>query len=535
MNPSSPTASGPRQLDWLYLAALLAHLPLGAQYCLRMWRQGHYQFFPLLMAVAFWLIADRLSGLPTQDSRSTGTYVALLLNALLLTLGTLLLSPLIWILSFLMLIAIFIHDRYGIRGVRAAWPAWLLLWFVVPLPKGLDLTIINQMQFLASQLASWILDAFGQTHFREGVVLITEKKQFFTEEACSGVRSLFSSCAAIAIYGVINRYGWIRHLFNLAQTVVWVICGNALRVAIVVYVADNYYEPIASGPTHEMLGLVVFLFIFGLALSTDRAVNAWVESRRNLDPLVAYDPVLEAEAQDSPTAALPPAQPASRPTTDAPAWKWGLIAFFFVLFVFAGRLAYAEIGGDLRSYDELVEVAESDLPNQIAGWTQRSFAHQVRDGGGLLAPESFIWTFVKDGQEITISLDSPYYDFHNLKSCYMGLGWDLDYSHHYNRDQLTAADQNYTWIDMNNNGKQGIVIFSAFDRYGDLVLPTSMIDWKGRILENIQFAATSSKTLPISQIQLLLASENEIENQEELKALFFRVRQILLQNPRFGR
>ena len=103
-------------------------------------------------------------------------------------------------------------------------------------------------------------------------MLITEKKQFFAEEACSGVRSLFSSTAAISVLGVYLSYPWWRLIFNLIQTTIWVLVGNALRIATVVYVADSWTDSIASGPAHELLRLGVFLFIFVLALSTDRTL-----------------------------------------------------------------------------------------------------------------------------------------------------------------------------------------------------------------------------------------------------------------------
>ena len=187
-----------------------------------MWSVGHYQFFPLLLIAASWMIVTRLDESQPKRPKAQWNYWLLLADLVLLGSAALMFSPFLWILSLILLVVIYIYDRWGWQGVRYSSPAWLLLFFVVPLPSNLDLKLVNKLQFLSSQLASYILDAFGQVHFREGVVLITEKKQFFTEEACSGIRSLFSSVSAMAIFGVMMRYSWQRHLFNLIQTVLWV-------------------------------------------------------------------------------------------------------------------------------------------------------------------------------------------------------------------------------------------------------------------------------------------------------------------------
>jgi len=226
----------------LFATAVLAHLPIGYEYYRRMWSGAHYQFFPLLMVAAAWMIADRLVESKPRTPKTGLSYWLLLADLVLLTLAALMFSPFLWILSVLLLIVVYVYDRWGWQGVRYTSPAWLLLFFVVPLPSNLDLKLVNKLQFLSSQLASYILDAFGQVHFREGVILITEKKQFFTEEACSGIRSLFSSVSAMAIFGVMMRYSWQRHLFNAIQTILWVVIGNAVRIALVVYLTDNVNE-----------------------------------------------------------------------------------------------------------------------------------------------------------------------------------------------------------------------------------------------------------------------------------------------------
>ncbi len=272
-------------LNFLIIVTL-AHLPILYVYSNTMWNKGHYQFFPLFFGAVAWLLYERLSKRRNEAGPSwivTGLFA---LNLVVLFLAIAVYTPVLVIPAITLLLCAIIVDRYGMAGFWTAIPVVAILFIVAKLPTGRDLLLINQMQFLASQLASWILDAFGVVHFREGVILVTEKKQFFTEEACSGIRSLFSTVAAIAIYGLMKNYPVWRQVFNVLQSIVWVIVGNAIRVAAVVYLADNGYEEISHGTPHEMFGLLIFVLIFGLTLSVDRALNLF--SVRTVDDGTDY-------------------------------------------------------------------------------------------------------------------------------------------------------------------------------------------------------------------------------------------------------
>ena len=547
---NSPSASGyTKWIDILFAVAVLAHLPVGYEYYRRMWSVGHYQFFPLLMVAAGWMIADRLLENQQRTPKTSLNYWLLLADLVLLAMAALMFSPFFWILSLLLLIVVYIYDRWGMRGVWRTSPAWLLLLFVVPLPMNLDLLLVNKLQFLSSQLASYILDAFGQVHFREGVILITEKKQFFTEEACSGIRSLFSSVSAIAIFGVMMRYGWKRHLFNVIQTVLWVIIGNSVRIALVVYLADNVDESFAVGTTHELLGLANFMFVFLFALSTDRGINAWQASTADVTQAAltsdVEEPVIDGVVVPRETRAM---HVNNRPAI----WQWLLVIGFALVGLFSARLTYAKSTIDKFRFDEtmLVESYKTDLPKRIGGWKLNNFEHKDRDDTRLLAPESYVWTYIKDdNRRAIISLDSPYFDFHNLTDCYEGFGWEVDYENRYlDQDNDLSKLSNLTQLKMEKSGEYGLVLFTAFDRDGVLVRPTFDLNYDPsrwmEIMRHVRMAfgllnqkndpKFSGQALPISQVQLLHISNHEILDASDVEQLFIEVRGRLQSSARFG-
>lgn len=532
-------------VNWLFIVAGIAHLPLGLYYAKSLWGMGHYQFFPLLMGVVGWIIYERLSGLkPTSSPPQPRWSMALLaFNFLVLVSSGIIFRASIWFVSFLIYVLNVVYWRYGQAGVRVALPPWLILLLILPLPMNLDSVLITKMQFFASQLASWILDALGQIHFREGVVLITETNQFMTEEACSGIRSLFSSLAAISIFGVIRNYPWWRHLFNLFQTTIWVMVGNSLRVALVVYGAEHWTPAIASGTNHEMLGLGVFVLIFILSLSTDRALNAVLPDPRSVGDS-------EATMATTPTSITP------TQTTGLinPAITWSLIVLFLIAGVFSGRLYYMReyYGRSFGSkFGDAAQALESaSLSSNFNGWEAKSFEYKERSEASLFAPESFLWVFEKANQKVTISVDAPYAEFHNLVLCYRGIGWQADYLDEYASPPAVGSQvPDCTTLTMEKAGEYGLVLFSGHDREGQLVLPDqgliADVFRRNEIVRNFNLVFglldpnldTVSKrySLPISQIQLLYQSGRPIsmEEKSELLRLFLAARNELLKSPRF--
>lgn len=114
--------------------------------------------------------------------------------------------------------------------MKVAWPVLALLFLAVPLPMQWDERLIVNMQLFASDYASRLLDGIGVIHLRQGAILQTETMFFLTEQASSGIRSLFSALAVVAIYGVAMEHGWWRLLINLIQTLLWVMIGNVLGI-----------------------------------------------------------------------------------------------------------------------------------------------------------------------------------------------------------------------------------------------------------------------------------------------------------------
>jgi len=528
----------------VYLAAVVAHIPLFIGYVRINAAKGHYQFFPILVAVALWLIFDRLNAMVVQKKsaksgiwnwlssgaqhtqqaeKSAGLAVALFgIAAIVLGIAAVVQSSFMVIPSIMVLAASWIISRYGIRGFKISLPAWMLLLLAIPFPWNLDAVLVNRMQFLASSLASLMLDSLGQIHFREGLTLVTAKQQFFTEEACSGIRSLFSSLATLSVFGVYHRLSLPRHIFNWLQVILWVIVGNAIRIAIVVFVAENWTQSIASGAPHEMLGIGVFASIVLVALSTSMAIDKLYAGEADQFGDSAIDTEIESHVVDTKSEiAVPP--------------KWISVAamcFFALVLMFCIRMIFVSnaIGPPQFSKEDIVSAGKEALPESIEGWTVANFEKKTRPQSSLLAPNSSIWTLTDDSGsgKVVVSLDSPYGEFHDLTTCYNGLGWNVSSEYDLASSSGDSGDK-LCMLNMFKRSQHGVVFFSAYGNDGKEVSRAEFFSKTGNARKNILLAfgiGDNRSRLPVTQVQLVYENSKTISDKKkaELRKLFEQVR-----------
>jgi exosortase len=531
---------------WILLfSGIIAHLTLLTRHFGWMWRLEHFQYFPVALAAAAVVAHDRRFDIVRRATgpKTSLVYAGLLAMVGFLCLGLLLGFPLVGWLSILGFLAVLLYASYGWGGLAAAWPIFLMLLLTRPLPDQLVQPITIGMQKIASQLASGLLDMFGVMHVQQGVVLSLVGKSFMAEEACSGIRSLFSSIAAIVFFGLMQRYGWRRHTFNILQTIFWVIIFNAVRIAAVILVEDRWEFSIAEGWRHELFGYLIFFLIFGTILSTDQ----WI---------AAIFPPVEAE---------PPAVPAHSPTQwyNALSWpgsRWSVLAFslaYGLLGLLSLRLLSLQ---PVRTgfIEPLVAASRDQLPPEMLGWKVKNFRHLVRDRDDLQGKESYVWEFEKQGLSAVLSLDGTFDDYHYLAWCYSARGWECGVTNNYTSvveraAGKTSGEEELTELALTkSSGETGLVLFTAVDKYGEVVVPPLKLQERSvakliaMLVNAVKFAfgqpsvqqvRLATFVPPVSTVQLLVIPPEPLNEagEQEVKRLFLTSRDLLRRSTLFER
>ena len=536
-----------------------------------MWGSETYQFFPVAIGAAVTMLYARSHELQkiTIDKTDSddGTFslppnvylitVALALNVSLLMFARTVQSSWLGWISLILFLSTIAYSLFGWSGWKIVFPTLVVLLAIRPVPELLELTVTVGMQQFASKISSWLLDAIGILHYRQGTVLVLANQLFMAEEACSGIRSLFSSVTAILVWGLMNRYHWFRNVLNVVQTIFWVIVFNALRITVVVWVEHSTDFSIASGWKHDIVGLIVFFLIFATTLSTNQLMGI-------------YAPIPDEfvdDRDDSSATELAADNPSSRTaTTSSLQWNGSAgsaifwCSVFGVLAIASLRLSYLDYNyqyNSISTEQSLTQPESAFLPSRIDEWQTISFEHEHRSERHNMGSDSYIWKLVNtNGKAVLVSIDGVFDDYHELAVCYDGLGWDVSREVFYAKDSEQADDSEpvspkLTRLDLKKRtGETGLVLFTAVDKNGGIVLPQpskatdllTSFNEKAigtfRALIGKQAFSGSREAFflpPVSTIQMVYQPTTAIteEDATEVRSLFLQVREILRKSPRF--
>jgi exosortase len=147
----------------------------------------------------------------------------------------------------------------GWRHFRVLLFPWVVLFLMIPIPVIIFNEIAFPLQFLASQLATWLLAVLGVPVLREGNVIHLPVMSLEVVEACSGIRSLVSLTALAVIYGyfVETRNLWRAALVIAAIPIA--VAANGLRIMGTGLVVQYWDPQKGEGFFHTFSGWIIFV------------------------------------------------------------------------------------------------------------------------------------------------------------------------------------------------------------------------------------------------------------------------------------
>ncbi|WP_144059741.1 exosortase U [Rhodopirellula sallentina] len=556
-NPVQSVSSDQSVSSWtnwlLPISLLLALSPLLQQYFSWTWLEGHYQYFPVLIASVIVLVWHHWGKARLAATPSHRYVVVLGLSAVafFVFLGNLLWTGIFGIVGASLAAVVLIYGWLGWGGLKTLLPVLSLLVLAIPLPMHLDNKLIFNMQFVASGLADLLLDGAGIWHVREGVLLITEHGRYMTEEACSGVRSLFSSLAVVSVFSVISSHRLPRIALNLFQTVFWVFVGNAIRVAACVALADYVSVWFASGSGHELLSLIVFGFILGMVANTDAVFANLIGDR-----VTWYDENFGPTAFSADTSPSPEThRSAAMFSRMSRLFYLGFVGLFMLLFLFgmsAWRISQPIWNISLENASSLAGLSQGDLPQSLDGWNRGQYEHVQRGTGAMMASNSYTWQYSKDELSAVVSVDCPWSGWHDLNECYQAIGWETTPEYFVaSRESVPREELSFTRLQMTkpNSGRAGRVLFTVVDANQTEVqsdlwknnlqamshLGNTMTTRLGEILKGT-IDTNAKVALPATTIQVLVEHGESLtpEQDEAIERFFYAARDQLLRGRRWN-
>jgi exosortase len=247
-------------------AAVSIYAPVAAG-LVRQWYEDPNAAYGALVAIAaVFAMRQRWRRLTTLPREGSWLGLAgLAAAAILYAAGTLAADLFLLRISFVAFGAAVVWFVWGTPALRVMAVPIVLAAAAIPLPNALVTELTLPLQLGASQLATVLLGAVGIDVIRDGNVLTLSYITLEVAEACSGMRSLVTLLALVAVYWGTSGATLTRAAILAVAAVPVALAGNGLRVAFTAVLAGRIGENAVRGFAHDATGFVTFL-VMGAAL-----------------------------------------------------------------------------------------------------------------------------------------------------------------------------------------------------------------------------------------------------------------------------
>lgn len=309
----------------------------------------------------------------------------------------------------------------GLVIVRRLWPAFLVLFFLMPLPGMIRHPLALFLQNASAQATEVVIVALGFELVRHGNLLVINDYPVGIAEACNGMRMV--SMLILIVFAFVfseNVRPWVRIFLILSAVPIAILC-NIVRLVPTV-LAYGYFSPGFADQMHDWLGWVL-VFASYFVLMGVLWLMRWL--------LLPVDP----DQREKPTWSVRRrrAKPFwQRGDDQSPKRSRGLQAGVGIAVVLGASLGLGFAMPDGTNADgyhaDVREVAE-DLPRQIGPWSAVD-TELPEAAVALLKPNVLIsrrYDDEKTGRSFALLIvqcaDARDMEGHYPPNCYPGSGW----------------------------------------------------------------------------------------------------------------
>jgi exosortase len=154
-----------------------------------------------------------------------------------------------------------------LSGLSVLWwslPSIVFLWFMVPLPYGMERWLSLPLQRIATELSCWVLHCFGQPALAEGNTIRLNDFQLEVEQACSGLRIFVGIMALAFVYLVLIRRTWWERALLILSVIPIALIANSTRIVLTALLYQYVSGEAAHKFTHDLAGWVMIPYAAAL-------------------------------------------------------------------------------------------------------------------------------------------------------------------------------------------------------------------------------------------------------------------------------
>jgi exosortase len=257
---------------WLLLLGLAAIvLPTMISVARESWSTEQGAHGPIVLATGIWLVLQlRREFVPLIKPGNLLLAMALLIPLLALYVLARITTTLeLEGIALYFALVVVAYAYCGSRVMRLLWFPTLYFIFLFPPPDSLVATLTQPLKLNISRAAVALLDTFGMTIARKGVIIQVDQYDILVAAACAGLNSIIS-LSAIGLFYIYVRHNanWRYALLLMVAIVPVAILANFVRVLLLILITAFMGDAWAQGFLHGFAGMVMFavalLGIFGI-------------------------------------------------------------------------------------------------------------------------------------------------------------------------------------------------------------------------------------------------------------------------------
>ena len=171
--------------------------------------------------------------------------------------------------TLLVVVAGLALSALGPRTIRATWPAFAFLIFLLPLPTALNNSLSQPLQSLATLASSLTLRATGLWVLTEGNVILVGREPLEVAEACNGLSMLMSLAATVSAAAALIPMAPFKRIALLLSIVPVALLSNVLRITATAWAYHLFGAKVGSEWAHDLAGYLMMplaMLLVGLEL-----------------------------------------------------------------------------------------------------------------------------------------------------------------------------------------------------------------------------------------------------------------------------
>jgi exosortase len=140
-------------------------------------------------------------------------------------------------------------------------PAFLVLAFLVPVPKTARIVIAQPLEEITAKITRSVAEVLGMQVFQRGNLISFNGREVAIAEACNGMRMVFTLFLASYVFAFVTPLrGYVRAIILLASPLTAILC-NVIRLVPTVWVFGHASQD-AAETFHDVSGWVMLVVAF---------------------------------------------------------------------------------------------------------------------------------------------------------------------------------------------------------------------------------------------------------------------------------